>query len=160
MTDLSFKIEIYGNVIHHEYVEDLIADSNKKIELHGKFNSDTDILNKLSGRPIGVFLGWDDPSGTGLNSIASPNKFFTYVNMGIPIILGGKLSSLRKMVEDFDSGIVVNSQKEFENALIRINNNYRFYVNGMRFLKSDLDESYLAGSIAKFLGSVCTDKLL
>ena len=59
----------------------------------GVFVCDNDILKKLSGKPIGVFLGWND-NNIGINKLASPNKFFSYINLGVPVIVSGKLENI------------------------------------------------------------------
>jgi hypothetical protein len=70
----------------------ICAMSDLNISLGGRFAEDLDIIKMLpKSRVIGVFMGWDDPVGTMINKIASPNKIYSYLNLGIPILCHASL---------------------------------------------------------------------
>jgi hypothetical protein len=97
-------IESFVNYVclyNHRFIEDLSSiffagsmgdmsfgsPSSCDITYGGRFCDDNDIHGMIPrDKIIGVFMGWDDPVGTSINSIASPNKIYSYLNLGIPVL--------------------------------------------------------------------------
>ena len=113
--NLNFKFKIVGKVISNKLFETL---KTKKYFVYcDEFKNDKDILNHLDNDiNIGLFLGWDDEFNLGINEIGSPNKVYSYINIGIPVIYHSKLTDLENMT-GLNSGIGVESFSEFEAAL-------------------------------------------
>ena len=63
------------------------------LDFRGSFRDDAEIYEKMPRtRLIAIFQGWDDPYNTKINEIASPNKVYSYLNLGIPFLINSKLT--------------------------------------------------------------------
>lgn len=61
----------------------------------GAYQSDIDILQMLPKKKnIGIFFGWGDEFNLGINHIGSPNKIYTYINLGVPFLMPSSLTDL------------------------------------------------------------------
>ena len=113
--NLNFKFKIVGKVISNKLFEAL--KTKQYFTYCGEFRNDKDILNKLDADiNIGLFLGWEDEFNLGINEIGSPNKAYSYMNIGIPFIYHSKLIDLENMV-GVSSGKAVESFSQFEAAV-------------------------------------------
>ena len=113
--NLNFKFKIAGKVISNKLFKAL---TTKKYFVYcGEFKNDKDILNNLDADiNIGLFLGWEDEFNLGINEIGSPNKVYTYINIGIPCIYHSKLLDVENMI-GANSGKAVESFSQFEAAV-------------------------------------------
>ena len=145
------KLHVFGNIINQSAVSELQLLIGDRVSFYGEFKNEDDIYPNLPNKVIGVFLGWDDPQGTNINSHASPNKYFTYVNMELPVIINRSLSELAEAVSSCNAGIAVANQEEFANAVEEIAGDYSQYVAGAKKLKQYYGEIDPKQSIAEFL---------
>lgn len=129
------RLDVFGRIIDEVLKEEISEILGSKVRWQGAFKCDNEIASRISSRAIGVFLGWEDPLRTGINRIASPNKYFTYVNLQVPVILDERLEGLVEEVEAFGAGISVGSQNEFAAAARRIWRDYDCYRSGMMELR-------------------------
>lgn len=63
------------------------------LDFRGSFRDDAEIYEKMPRtKLIAIFQGWNDPYDTKINEIASPNKVYSYLNLGIPFLINSKLT--------------------------------------------------------------------
>lgn len=131
------KLHIVGKNRENNNVTDHIK-NNGSITYHGGFNNDMDILKKINGeKVIGFFGGWKD-QGLGINEIASPNKIYSYINIGIPVIFNSSLKEIIS-IEEYSAGSSFHDYKSFINGLHEISSNYEKYRNGVIKYKDAID---------------------
>ena len=123
-----FNLYIIGNIFDEDYFHSL--KSQKHIIYLNSFKSDSDILEKIQRINVaGFFYGWDDIYDTGINSIASPNKAYSYVNIGIPTIMGDHMSSLKSSFENSVNSIFwIDCYLDFEKSIDYIKINYKVII--------------------------------
>lgn len=134
--NLNFKFKIAGKIMSEKLFETL--KSKKYFTYCGEFNNDQDVFNLLDNDiNIGLFLGWDDIFNLGINEIGSPNKVYSYINIGIPVIYHSKLTDLEDMI-GLNSGIGVESFLEFEAALRVFIEKYDVFVKNIIINREDM----------------------
>lgn len=143
------RIALIGKIYTH--VEDIYH--HNFIEVLGGYSSDFDVLSLLPrGRCIGVFLGWEDLMCTGINAVASPNKIYTYINVGIPFIYHKSLADIDKIVREIGCKSV-NDFDSFKNAIYEIGLTYSTYLYNVRRLKSNIHwDNDVKLDLCQFLG--------
>lgn len=106
--------------------------------------SDLDIINLINDyNYIGIFPGWADPYNFGINEIGSPNKVFSYINIGIPFLIPSNLSDF--IIENnIPPMFIYNDIYDIKSKIILISNNYHFYKLIVQNLKREIswDEFY------------------
>ena len=104
----------------------------------GAFETDTDVVkHTLNYRPIGVFFGWADPKGIGINEISSPNKVYTYINIEIPFLIPCNLDSLIAK-ENIPGIFIFYDDDDFVRKYKWICANYEYCVGEVRALKDNV----------------------
>lgn len=151
--NLNFKFKIAGKVISNKLFETLKI--KKYFVYCGEFKNDRDILNHLGNDiNIGLFLGWDDEFNLGINEIGSPNKVYSYVNIGIPVIYHSSLKDLENMI-GLNSGIGVDSFSQFEAALRLVVENYDIFKTNIVKNREDMIwDSHNAIRLDKYLNKI------
>lgn len=144
-------LHVYGKVIDESAMQLVTNKLKTDVVFYGEFTSEAEILDKVPCAPIGVFLGWEDPAGTNINAHASPNKYFTYINMGIPVIIADSLIELACDVTDYSAGIAVSNQNELAQAVASIEENYFKYAEGVKNLKEQYIKISPEYDIQRFL---------
>lgn len=129
------RLDVVGTVLSSALELAVRAELGERVSFHGGYGDDAEIANKMPPRTIGVFLGWDDPQGTGINRIASPNKYFTYINLGFPVIVDRRVEPLAAELEEWGAGIAVNDEGEFRAAARAMQHSYESYADRMTLLK-------------------------
>ena len=147
-------LHVFGNVINQSMVSDLQELLGDQVSFYGEFKDESEILPHLPHKTIGVFLGWDDPQDTNINSHASPNKYFTYINMELPVVINSSLSELSASVEDTQAGLSVANQQDFSQAIEKISQDYSSYVVGSRRLKALYGKVSIKQTILDFFHEV------
>lgn len=90
--DLPAKIAVVGKRLNQG--ADAVVDEDLVIELGG-FKTDADIAKLTSDwKTVGVFFGWDDPQGSGINAISSVNKIFSYINTLTPFLIAANQTNM------------------------------------------------------------------
>lgn len=115
------------------------------VDLLGEYISDEDIVNILpKSKCIGIFFGWDDWSKTDINKIASPNKIYSYINVGIPFIYDGRLENISQSLGNTCS-LTFSEYGDFKLKANDLIQNYSFYSSNVKTIKQliewDLDVS-------------------
>ncbi len=101
----------------------------------GSYSSDRDIIERLpEGKHIGMFFGWEDEYKLGINKIGSPNKVYSYINLGIPFLIP---SSLKNIIDEcvIDDSFVFSSDEDFIIKANLIFSDYTHYCGKVRKLK-------------------------
>ena len=102
----------------------------------GAYRNDEHVIDLLSSdKSIGVFFGWEDLEGTRINELASPNKVFTFLNVGLPFLIPDCLSSLIELLKVPDC-FVFSSESEFVDKAVKIYEDYPLYVSKVKELKN------------------------
>lgn len=114
----------------------LSADQLEAKNILGSYQSDSDVLALLpKSKTIGVFFGWSDVFGLGINEIGSPNKIYSYINLGIPFLIPKELKNI--ILEcNIDSCFVYDDEEDFINSANTLFNNYAFFCSKVRDLKT------------------------
>lgn len=108
--DKKFKLYVFGRVISN-VVFDLLKTKPYFLYM-GEFSSDNDIFDYIKDKKVvSLFFGWDDFFNIGINEISSPNKVYSYANVGVPILLHEKVNfcdfpikgTLGEVFHDFSS---------------------------------------------------------
>ncbi len=123
-----FNLYIIGNIFDKDYFNSL--ESQEHIIYLNSFKNDLDILEKIQSYNVaGFFYGWDDIYNTGINKIASPNKAYSYINLGIPTIMGNHMTSLKSSFENNRNSIFwIDSYLDFEKSINYIKINYNTII--------------------------------
>lgn len=83
--DLIVKIAVVGKRLNAA-ADDVVNDA--LVTELGGFKADTDIAQLTEHlQTVGVFFGWDDNYKTGINTISSVNKIYSYINTQTPFLL-------------------------------------------------------------------------
>ena len=149
--DEKYNFHVFGKIINPEAESSVKASLGDRVRFYGEFKGEKSILESLSGKVIGVFLGWNDPQDTGINSHASPNKYFTYINMQLPVIICKQLKELAEHVENHKAGESVSDKMEFSKAVNTIGSNYSEYCAGAESLKEYYSKTTPEDTIRDFL---------
>lgn len=130
-----FNFYVFGKVISNSIFD--VLSSKPYFSYLGEFHSDKDIFDCVRGKKIvALFFGWDDVFNVGINEIASPNKVYSYINVGVPVLLHEKVNS-----HDFsmESGIgeIFHDFDSFYKAVLLISLNYKNYRESVAKNRSD-----------------------
>lgn len=133
------------------------------------FSNDGNLLELVAKtRAVGVFLGWNDVAATGINQVASPNKVYSYVNIGIPVIYARSLEAVGRVIPE-PAGMSVGSFIEFREAVLSLDRSYSTCVAAVRELRKrimwddeakDCLEGFLAGLLGLDHGTMASDAVL
>jgi hypothetical protein len=88
-------------------------------------------------RAVGIFLGWNDAAGTGINQVASPNKIYSYLNIGIPVIYSKSLTVVAQMIPA-PGGLPINDYSDFRRSVLFASAEYASCVATVRLLRPRL----------------------
>lgn len=121
----------------------------------GKYSSDLDVMSMLPlGRNIGVFFGWRDDYQTGINQIASPNKLYSYINVGMPFLIPSNLTNVIDELGINDK-FVYTDDDDFIRKVLHIYRNYPEYIDRVSVLKQTISwDSDIRVKMAKFYKDV------
>ena len=107
---------IIGRILSKDLYESL--SSLIKVEYLGEFNDDYDIAKKIDGKNvIGFYYGWIDSFNTGINSIASPNKVYSMLNLQVPLILGSELRNMFNLFTELESIQYIQNEQDFAESV-------------------------------------------
>jgi hypothetical protein len=125
---VKYNLYIIGNIFDKDYFKSLEAQDH--IIYLNTFNNDSDILERIQNYNVaGFFYGWNDIYSTGINKIASPNKAHSYVNLGIPSIMGNHMTSLKSTFKNNRNSIFwIDGYLDFEKSINYIKLNYNSII--------------------------------
>jgi glycosyltransferase involved in cell wall biosynthesis len=96
-TDAEFSV--FGDVSEPDYAEDLKAYARERgveerITFHGRYQGDRELMRFVGPGALGLTLAMEERIPTGINRIASANKFFSYMAMGVPLLLEAQYENM------------------------------------------------------------------
>jgi len=74
----------YGNILRNYAKKAGIED---KVIFHGRYRNNQELLKIIGRGSIGIILGIKYKLNTNIEKIASANKFFSYLTLGVPILI-------------------------------------------------------------------------
>ncbi|WP_421536078.1 glycosyltransferase [Priestia sp. D3YE.R1] len=121
--EIDFSFKIIGGVLHGHTLS--IPDNIKEnIQLTGWVD-----YHAISNHMKDVDIGWidfDDLQNSLNRSYALPNKFFSYLNNGIPVVVN-KCHEMEKFIKTHNCGLVINTVKataeDYAEAFLYLNKN-------------------------------------
>lgn len=131
-----FKFYIFGKNNSPEVFR--LIEEREYCKYIGDFSSDYELLQFINNKKvIALFFGWEDRCNIGINEIASPNKVYSYINIGVPVLLNKKINP-----EDFKKintiGTVFDSFSDFENIYLDISKKYSKYRSDFYKLRNNI----------------------
>jgi hypothetical protein len=129
-------LHVFGEILDPLVAQVVTRQLEGRVYFYGGYASEEEIATRLPGNAVGVFLGWADPYGTGINGIASPNKYYTYVNLGLPILVHSNLSGLAAELRRWRAGEGVVDADDFTERALAVQSNYDTYAAGMKALRT------------------------
>lgn len=146
------RLKLFGKIIDEKFFKEL--NQSKQIEYLGIYKSDYDILSKLKQTyAIGIFLGWDDKYRTGINQLGSPNKVFSYINIGIPVLLGGNLDTLKEMNNLGKYSLEID-RSNFVEKISLIKEEYNSFRLGANKVKNVVNDMKVSRKLYHFLDQI------
>jgi len=148
--DLRFKI-IGGTKEWDKKSIDIPPHLTDKIELTGWIDYDS-LPSELSN----AHLGWIDlqPSKSLNHQFAMPNKFFSYLNSGIPVLVNN-CTDMKKFLQKYKCGYVVNNNEptaeEYASAILSLYENKILLQQMSRNARNTLENTYHWGEMEKRL---------
>jgi len=121
----NFKFYVFGRI----YSEELLNFMKKRtyFQYMGEFSNDQELFNFVKDKKIiSLFFGWDDKNEVGINEVASPNKVYSYLNIGTPMLLNKKINPIA-FEKIYKLGCFFKGPKDFEENYIDISLNYERY---------------------------------
>ncbi|MBD3612127.1 MAG: hypothetical protein HUJ13_06925, partial [Hydrogenovibrio crunogenus] len=149
----TFKFYVFGKIISQE-VFNLLSDKSY-FKYMGEFKNDSDMLTVCQNKKIiALFFGWDDKYQIGINEISSPNKVYSYINLGMPTLLYSKVNPTVFDHED-KIGKTFNDFESFKKSYELISENYIGYKDLLASSKENcVWESDLELNLSQFFDKV------
>lgn len=124
----------YKRTIKEYMIDDQVYFPNRFFE-----DSELEEISKTCQFGIAVY----DIDKTSATYYTDPGKVKTYSSLGLPVIMSN-VSAIAPYVKEFESGKVIKkNDKELDDALLEINNNYNKYLEGVnKFNKYFFYETY------------------
>ena len=112
------SLAVCGHVSDPAYAERIMqyAAANgvgERVVFHGLYRSDDDLLAVLGRGSIGALLAVPEPIDTGIMAIASANKFYSYMALGIPTLIEAGFDSMLRVAREHGAGDGFSSVTEF-----------------------------------------------
>jgi glycosyltransferase involved in cell wall biosynthesis len=106
-TDAEFAV--FGDLTEPDYADELRAYARARgveaaVAFHGRYQGDAELLRHTGPGALGLTLAMAEKLPTGINRIASANKFFSYVAMGVPTLLDGSFRNMLDIAEQAGAG--------------------------------------------------------
>lgn len=103
------EFAVFGDLTEPDYVDELRAYARARgveeaVVFHGRFQGDAELLRLTGPGALGLTLAMAEKLPTGINAIASANKFFSYMAMGVPMLLDGSFRNMAGIAEQGGAG--------------------------------------------------------
>jgi glycosyltransferase involved in cell wall biosynthesis len=110
--DAVFKV--LGEVMEPDYAEEVRAQARRhgveeQVVFLGSFMGDRDLSAHVRRGSLGVVLALDDVVDSGINTIASANKFFSYLALGVPVLVEAPYANMVALATEHDVGVAFDS---------------------------------------------------
>lgn len=92
-------LSLFGEVTEPGYAQELQERARDRgvahwVAFHGHYRSDAELAGRLGPGAIGLHPGHPDPADTGISQITSSNKFFTYLALGLPVLMDASFENM------------------------------------------------------------------
>ncbi|WP_373020562.1 hypothetical protein [Thiomicrorhabdus sp.] len=148
-----FKLYVFGKVVSEEVFKLLSA--KPYFVYMGEFKQDLDMVEVCQSKKIiGLFFGWDDKYRVGINEISSPNKVYSYVNLGIPVLLHQKVNP-SAFDSEYKIGKTFNDFEGFKQSYELVSGSYGAYKDLVLNSKENFVwETDLEATLSQFVDKV------
>lgn len=114
---INTEFTVFGDLTEADYAEDLKryaaeAGLGDALSFYGKYRDDRELAPALSEGALAVAFAVKEPVDTGVNRIASANKLFTYMALGVPVLLERDYESMARILESCGAGATFSSPDE------------------------------------------------
>jgi len=90
------------------------------IVFHGRYGGDADLARLVGPGALGIATSVAEPIDTGINPIASANKFFSYMTLGVPMLLEAAYENMAEIAVTAGAGLAFGSVEECADAALRV----------------------------------------
>ena len=87
---------------------------------HGRYAGDADLARLVGPGTLGIATSVPEPIDTGINPIASANKFFSYMTLGIPMLLEDTYENMAEIAVSAGAGLAFASAEACARAALRV----------------------------------------
>lgn len=111
------SLAVCGNVQDEAYREELVRHARERgvedrVVFHGRFRSDAELAGLVGRGSVGLYLAYPEAFDTGIMAIASANKFFTYLTLGLPVLLEEGYENMQEILDQHQAGYRFRTREE------------------------------------------------
>jgi glycosyltransferase involved in cell wall biosynthesis len=105
------RLHVFGEIVDQKYATE-VSDyaRNNGLEdavlFHGRYFGDRSLTEHVRRGSVGVLLSMQDNLDTGINRIASANKFFSYLSLGLPVLVQSQYQNMAEITRRYGAGLV------------------------------------------------------
>lgn len=154
MRDVPFTLTIAGAIVDEAYRTELEQAANFEIRFSGRYESDDDLLTVPRGRVICIIPSASDPWDTKIDAISSPNKAYSAINLGIPLIVERTLTDLVNQLTVYGAGVSFDDAEAFRRGVALMDNGYVGFRENVARMRHETDESSLDVRLTSFLSQL------
>jgi glycosyltransferase involved in cell wall biosynthesis len=114
-------LSICGDFTEPDYVQELRervtrSGLDELVRFHGRYRGDEE-LGRIAGRgAVGITMGLEERVDTRVNRIASANKLFSYLALGLPVLVEESYENMLRIVEEGAAGASFRTCEECADA--------------------------------------------
>jgi glycosyltransferase involved in cell wall biosynthesis len=118
-------LEVFGEVLDPGYAEEVrqyahARGAGERLTFHGRYSGDESVAPFLHRGALGTFLSPEQVIDTGALRIASTNKFFSYLALGVPVLLPAGHDNMCEILRRYGAGEVFSSLDDLVQRAERI----------------------------------------
>lgn len=118
-------LEVFGEVLDSGYADEVRRYAETRgveegLTFHGRYAGDESVAPFLRRGALGTILAPEQVIETGALRIASTNKFFSYLALGVPVLLQAGHDNMCEILRRYDAGEVFSSVDDFVQLADRI----------------------------------------
>jgi glycosyltransferase involved in cell wall biosynthesis len=103
------SLAVCGHVQDEGYHAELVRHARARgvedrVAFHGRYRSDTELARLVGRGSVGLYLSYPQAFDTGILAIASANKFFTYLALGLPVLLEEGYDNMQAILDEYQAG--------------------------------------------------------